>query len=90
MLPQDRHEHEDGGDEDDGQGDLRDGPAGEGLDLALGTFAVFLLVPAREGGKEKEADEGEDNGDDAAGRILVVRTCALTLEGKERMRTHIR
>lgn len=72
MLPQDRDEHEDGGDEDDGQGDLGNGSAGERLHLALGTFAVFFLVPARERGEEEEADEGKDDGDDAVGRILEM------------------
>lgn len=67
VLPQHRHQDEDGRDEDDGQSDLRDGPAGEGLDLAVGALAVLLLVPAGEGGQEEEADEGEDDGDDAAG-----------------------
>lgn len=65
MLPQDRDQHEDGGDEDDGQGHLRHGPAGEGLHLAVGALAVLLLVPAWEGGQQEEADEGEDYGDDA-------------------------
>lgn len=65
MLPQDRDQHEDGGDEDDGQGHLRHGPAGEGLHLAVGPLAVLLLVPAGEGGQQEEADEGEDYGDDA-------------------------
>lgn len=66
VLPQDRDQHEDGGDEDDGQGHLRHGPAGEGLHLAVGPLAVLLLVPAREGGQQEEADEGEDYCDDAA------------------------
>lgn len=65
VLPQDRDQHEDGGDEDDGEGHLRDGPGREGLDLAVGPFAVFFLVPAWKGGEEEEADEGEDYGDDS-------------------------
>jgi hypothetical protein len=66
MLPQDGDEHEDGGDEDEGQGDLRDGPRGEGLDVDVGAGAgVALFVPAREGGEEEEGDEGEDDGYDA-------------------------
>lgn len=65
VLPQDRDEDEDARDEDDGQGDLGDGPTGEGFDLAVGALAVLLLVPAGEGGQEKEADEGEDYGDDS-------------------------
>lgn len=65
VLPQDRDQHEDGGDEDDGQGHLRHGPAREGLHLAVGPLAVLLLVPAWEGGQEEEADEGEDDGDDS-------------------------
>jgi len=51
-LPEDRHEHEDGGDEDDGQRHLAYGPTGERLDLALRAFRVLLLMPAREGGEE--------------------------------------
>ena len=66
VLPQHRDQHEDGGDEDDGQRHLRHGPAREGFHLAVGALAVLLLVPAREGGQEEEADEGEDDGDDAA------------------------
>lgn len=65
MLPQDGDQDKDGGDENDGQGNLGDGSAGEGLDLALGALTVFFLVPAGEGGKEEEADEGENDGDDA-------------------------
>lgn len=65
MLPQHGHEDKDGGDKDYGEGHLRHGPAGEGLDLAVGPLAVLLLVPAWEGGQEEEADEGEDYGDDA-------------------------
>lgn len=80
MLPQDRDEHEDGGDEDDGQGHLRDGPAGERLHLALGALAVFLLVPAREGGEEEEADEGEDDGDDAVRRGGGLISMLLSLD----------
>lgn len=64
VLPQDRDEDEDGGDEDDGQRHLADGPRREGLDLALGALVALLLVPAGEGGEEEQADEGEDDGDD--------------------------
>lgn len=69
VLPQHRHQHEDGADEDDGQGDLRDGPRGEGLHFALGADAVLFLVPPGEGREQEEADEGEDNCDDAAGGL---------------------
>lgn len=65
MLPKDRDEDEDGGDEDDGQSDLRDGAGGERLDFALGSFGVLLLMPAGERRQEEQADEGEDDGDDA-------------------------
>lgn len=65
MLPQHGDEHEDRGDEDEGQGHLRHGPRGEGLDVVLGAVRVGLFVPAREGGEQDEADEGEDYGDDA-------------------------
>ena len=65
VLPQHRHQHEDGRDEDDGQRHLRHGPRGERLHLAVGALAVLLLVPAREGGEQQEADEGEDDCDDA-------------------------
>lgn len=82
VLPQDRDEHEDRGDEDDGQGDLGDGPAGERLHLALGTFAVLFLVPAREGGEEEEADEGEDDGDDAVWEVSILGKLGGKLGGK--------
>jgi hypothetical protein len=66
VLPEDGDEHEDGGDEDQGQGDLRDGPRGEGLDVDVGAgVGVALLVPAGEGREEEEGDEGEDDGYDA-------------------------
>ena len=66
MLPEDRHQDEDGGDEDEGEGDLRDGAGGEGLDVVLGAgLFVRFFVPAGEGGEEDEADEGEDDGDDS-------------------------
>lgn len=67
MLPEHGDEHEDGGDEDDGESDLGYGARGEGLDFAFGTFGVFFFVPAGECGEEEEADEGEDYGDDAVG-----------------------
>lgn len=57
MLPQDRDEREDGGDEDEGQRDLGDGARGEGLDFAVGAGFVDFFVPAREGGEEQEAEE---------------------------------
>lgn len=66
MLPQHRDQHEDGGDEDDGQGDLADGTAREGLNLPLRALAVLLLVPARKCRQEQQADEGENDGDDPA------------------------
>ena len=65
MLPQHRHQHEDAGHEDERQRHLRHGPRGEGLDVALRAPLVDLLVPAREGGQQEEADEGEDDGDDS-------------------------
>lgn len=67
MLPEDRDENEDGSDEDDGQGDLRDGTGRERLDLALGSFRVFFLVPSREGSEEEQTDKGEDDGNNAKG-----------------------
>lgn len=77
MLPQHADEHEDGGDEDEGQRDLADGPGGEGLDVALGAALVHFLVPAGEGGEQEEADEGEHDGDDAI-HTLVSRTHSAT------------
>ena len=65
MLPQHGDENEDGGDEDDGEGDLGNRSGWEGLDVTLGAFRVFCLVPAGESGEEDEADEGEDDGNDA-------------------------
>lgn len=67
MLPEYRDENEDGGDEDDGEGDLRDGAGRERLDFAVGALGVLLLVPAGERGEEQETDKGEDDGDDAGG-----------------------
>lgn len=53
MLPEDRDEDEDGGDEDDGEGDLRDWPRGEALYINLLFRAVrrlaALSVPTWEG-----------------------------------------
>ena len=71
MLPQHRDQHENGRNEDDDEGDLADGSWGERLDFALGTLRVFLFVPAREGGEEEEADEGEDDCDDAVYIVSV-------------------
>lgn len=65
VLPKYRDQHEDGGDEDDGQRNLGNGTRGEGLDFAVGALGILLLMPAWEGGEQKEADEGEDDGDDA-------------------------
>ena len=64
MLPQHRHEDEDGGDEDQSESDLRDGTRGEGFDVSVGAMFVDFFVPAREGGEEEEANEGEDDGHD--------------------------
>lgn len=59
VLPEDADEHEDGGDEDEGKGGLRDGARGEGFDVDVGAGAgVALFVPAREGGEHEEDDEG--------------------------------
>lgn len=66
MLPKNRHEDKDGGDEDDGDGDLRGESRGERLDLALGSLRVFLFMPAGESGQKQQANEGKDDGDDAA------------------------
>ena len=72
MLPEDGDEHEDRGDEDQGEGDLRDGPRGERLDVDIGASAgVALLVPTWESGEEEEGDEGEDDGYDA-GRCVSL------------------
>ncbi len=81
VLPQHRHEHEDGGDEDDGERHLRHGPRGEGL-LGLDRAGlVDLLVPSRECGEQQETDEGEDDGDDSLFDVSV-HSCELE-EGKE-------
>lgn len=63
MLPQDRHQDKDTGNEDDGECNLRDGSAGKRLDLAHTVLRILLLVPSGEGGQKQEADEGEDDGD---------------------------
>ena len=66
VLPQHGHEHEDGGDEDDREGDLADGPGREGLDVDFGARGlVLLVVPAGECGEEEEGEEGEDDGHDS-------------------------
>lgn len=65
MLPQHRDQDKNGRDKNDDEGDLADGPRRERFDLALGTLRVFLFVPAGEGGKEEEANEGKDDCDDA-------------------------
>jgi hypothetical protein len=71
VLPQHADEHEDGGDEDERERDLADGPRGEGLDVDFGAgFFVLLVVPPGEGGEEDEADEGEDDSDDAKTRCV--------------------
>jgi hypothetical protein len=73
VLPQDGDEHEDGGDEDEGEGDLADKPRGEGLDVDVGAGDfVVLVVPAGEGGEEDEREEGEDDGDDPISRRLAL------------------
>jgi len=82
MLPEDGDEHEDGGDEDQGQGGLRDGPRWEGLDVADGVFVVGLFVPAGEGGEQEEADEGEDDGDDS----VRVRRVSVLFGSLDRVR----
>lgn len=64
MLPEDGHEDEDGGDEDECECDLRYGSRREGLDVDLGAGALIaFLVPAREGCEEDKAEECEDDGD---------------------------
>lgn len=65
MLPQDTDQDEDTRDEDDGKGNLAHGPRGERLDLTLRSLAVGVLMPAGEGGEEKETDEGKNDCDDA-------------------------
>ena len=65
MLPQDRDEDEDGGNEDEGKCDLRDGPGGERLDVNLGAcLPVALLVPAWKCRKQNKTEEGKNDGDD--------------------------
>lgn len=88
VLPQDRDQHEDGGDEDDGQGHLRHGPAGEGLHLAVGPLAVLLLVPAGEGGEQEEADEGEDYCDDAVDTVSTDWLAGVARGGKKSNYSH--
>ena len=72
VLPQHRHQHEDARHEDEGERDLRHGPRGEGLDVALGSPLVDLLVPAGKGREQDEADEGEDDGDDAMASVSTT------------------
>lgn len=69
VLPQHRHQHEHRRHEDQRQRHLRHGPRREGLDVVGGPFFVRFFVPAREGGEEDEADEGEDDGDDSVERV---------------------
>lgn len=59
MLPEDADEDEDGGDEDEREGYLRNGAGGEGfdVDVAAGAGVVFF-VPAGEGCEEEEGYEG--------------------------------
>lgn len=65
VLPEDGHEHEDGGDEDECERGLGYGAGGEGFDVDFAAAARALFVPAREGREEEEGYEGEDYGDDA-------------------------
>jgi len=64
MLPQDRHQHEDRGDKDDGKSDLADRSTGERFDFALRPFTIFFFVPARERSEQQQADKGKNNSDD--------------------------
>ena len=52
MLPEDGDEDENGRDEDDGQGDLRDGSRWEGLHFSFATGGVVFFVPAGESCEE--------------------------------------
>lgn len=65
MLPQNGHQNKYRRNEDDGKCDLRDRSRRERLDFTLGALRVFLLVPARECGKQKQAQKGEDDGNNA-------------------------
>jgi hypothetical protein len=52
---------------------LRDGSRGEGFDIDIGAGAgVVFFVPARKSGEEEEGDEGEDDGDDAGKKLVIV------------------
>lgn len=65
VLPQHRHEHKDGRDEDDGERDLRHGARGDGADDAVGALGVFLFVPRGKRGEEEDAEKGKDDGNDS-------------------------
>ena len=52
---------------------MRDGTRGEGFDVSFGTVVVDFFVPAWEGGKEDEADEGEDDGDDSVIQVSILK-----------------
>lgn len=76
MLPEDADKHEDGRDEDEGEGDLADGTRGERLDVDVGARdLVVLIVPAGKGGEEDEGEEGEDDGYDPASQSANKLLC---------------
>jgi hypothetical protein len=66
MLPEDGDKDKNGSDEDDGEGDLRDGSRWEGLHFSFATGGVVFFVPAGESCEEQETDERKHYCDDAA------------------------
>lgn len=65
MLPQYGDKDEDGGDEDEGKGDLRNRSRWERLDVDIRACTLIpLLVPSWEGCEQDEGEEGKNQGDD--------------------------
>ena len=65
MLPQDGNEDKDGGNEDEGESDLRHWARGKWFDFSVGAVIIVLFVPAGKRSEKEEADERKDNGDDS-------------------------
>ena len=70
MLPEDRDENEDRGDENDGERNLRYGSRGERFDFSLASSrCIFFFVPAWECSEQEEADKRKNDSDDASNDI---------------------
>lgn len=71
MLPENGDEHEDRGNENNGEGDLGDWSRGERLDFSFTSRCVFFFMPSWESCQEEETYECKYDRNDARFRLAL-------------------